>query len=348
MDTERIIRQLCDINALTGNEKEASEKLLSFFSPLCDKAWVDPFFNVIGFKKGDSKNPKKVMITAHYDQVGMIVAGYEKNGFLSISDLGGIDTKVLLASCVTIHGKEDVYGVIGAKPPHLLSKEETKKNPKITELFIDTGLSDDVLKEKVRIGDPVSIISPVVQMKNGCISGRNMDNRCGVAALVLILDMLQKVKHDNDIYVIATVQEETNALGAMITAYNLEPDVALVIDVTHGDMPDADKSKCFPLGKGVPVGTGPAYNRQETNRLLETAKNERISTSLSVEAGDPGTECWAIQVSRLGVATVEVSIPLRYMHTGVELIKVEDVETAACLAAKYSAGEIGETQCGWN
>lgn len=348
MDTERLIRQLCDINALTGNEKEASEKLLDFFSPYCDKAWVDPFFNVIGYKKGDSKNPKKVMITAHYDQIGLIVAGYEKNGFLSVSNLGGVDTKVLLASCVTIHGKEDLYGVIGAKPPHLLTKQETEKNIKITELFIDTGLPDDELKKKVGIGDPVSFVSPVVQMKNGCLCGRNMDNRCGVAALVLILEQLQKVKHDNDIYVIATVQEETSSLGAMITAYNLEPDVALVIDVTHGDMPDADKSKCFPLGKGVPVGMGPAYYRQETNRLLETAKKERIPTLLSVEAGDPGTESWAIQVSRLGVATVEVSIPLRYMHTGAELVKVSDVEMAACLAAKFSAGEAAETQCGWN
>mgnify|MGYP000846020755 CR=1 FL=1 len=342
MDTEKLITQLCDINALTGNEEKASEKLLSFFEPLCDKAWVDPFFNVIGFKKGDSKEPKKVMITAHYDQIGMLVAGYEKNGFLSVSNLGGIDTKALLASCVTIHGKEDILGVIGAKPPHLLSKEETKKNLKITELFIDTGLSDDMIKEKVAIGAPVSILSPTVQMENGCLSGRNLDNRCGVAALVLILEQLQSMKHDNDIYVIATVQEETSALGAMTTAYSLEPDVAVVIDVTHGDMPDAEKSKCFPLGKGVPVGIGPAYNRRETENLLKTAKKERIPTSLSVEAGDPGTECWAIQISRLGVATVELSIPLRYMHTGVELIQISDVEMAANLAAKYSAGEIGE------
>ncbi|NLY17637.1 MAG: M42 family metallopeptidase [Clostridiaceae bacterium] len=348
MDTERLIGHLCDINALVGNEKEASEKILEFFRPYCDKAWGDPFFNVIGYKKGEAKNPKKVMITAHYDQIGLIVAGYEKNGFLSVSNLGGVDTKVEGASCVTIHGRDDVFGVIGAKPPHLLSGQETKKNLKITELFIDTGLSDDVLKEKVSIGDPVSIVSPVVKMKNGCLSGRNMDNRCGVAALVLILEQLQRLKHDNDIYVIATVQEETGSLGAMTAAYNLEPDVALVIDVTHGDMPDAGKSKCFTLGKGIPVGIGPAYHRQETNRLLEIAGNERIPTSLSVESGDPGTESWAIQVSRLGVATVEVSIPLRYMHTGVELVKVEDVEMAACLAAKYSAGEIGEIRCGWN
>lgn len=348
METERLIRQLCDINALTGNENGAAEKLLGFFKPFCDKAWIDPFFNVIGYKKGCVEKPKKVMITAHYDQIGMLVAGYEKNGFLSVSNLGGIDTKALLASCVTVHGKEDLYGVIGAKPPHLQSKQETKKNLKITELFIDTGLSDSVLREKVSIGDPVSILSPTVQMENSCLSGRNLDNRCGVAALVLVLEQLQSIKHDNDIYVIATVQEETSALGAMTAAYSLEPDVAVVIDVTHGDMPDADKAKCFPLGKGVPIGIGPAYNRYETKTLLETAKKERIPTSLSVEAGNPGTECWAIQVSRLGVATVELSIPLRYMHTGAELVQASDVEMAAALAAKYSVGKVGKNQCGWN
>ena len=340
MDTEKLLFKLCDINALPGNEDKAADKLLSFFEPLCDKAWIDPFYNVIGYKKGDSNEPKKIMITAHYDQVGMIVAGYEKKGFVSISSLGGVDTKALLATCVTIHGKEDIFGVIGAKPPHLMSKDETKKNLKITELFIDTGLSEDVLKEKVSIGDPISIISPSVQMKNDCLAGRNFDNRCGVAALVLILSKLKNIKHENDIYVIATVQEETSSLGAMTAAYSLEPDVAVVIDVTHGDMPDAEKAMCFPLGKGVPVGIGPAYSRKETDKLLETARKERIPTSLSIEAGNPGTESWAIQVSRLGVATVELSIPLRYMHTGAELIKIGDVELTAALAAEYSAGKL--------
>lgn len=342
MDTENLIRKLCDINALTGYENSAAKELLGLFEPLCDKAWIDPFFNVIGYKKGESENPKKIMITAHYDQVGMIVSGYEENGFLSVSGLGGIDTKALLASCVIVHGREDLFGVIGAKPPHLLSEQETKKNLKISELFIDTGLSDQEVKEKVAIGDPVSMLSQTVKMKNSCLSGRNLDNRCGVAALVLVLEQLKKIRHENDIYVIATVQEETTALGAITAAYSLEPDAALVIDVTHGDMPDADKTQCFPLGKGIPVGIGPSYNRQETKILLDVAKKERIPTTPSVEASDPGTESWAIQVSRLGVATVELSIPLRYMHTGTELVLAGDVEMAAALAAKYSAVEAGK------
>jgi endoglucanase len=343
MDTAELIRGLCAINAMTGFDNRACEAIRSFFEPVCDKAWVDPFFNVIGYKKGLGKNPKKIMITAHYDQIGMIVSGYEKNGFLRVSNLGGIDTKALMASEVMVHGKEDLYGIIGAKPPHLLTEQETKKNVKLTELFVDTGLSDEVLKQKTALGDPISIVSPVISMENGCIAGKSLDNRAGVAALVLILEQLQALKHENDIYVVATVQEETELLGAVSSAWSLSPDIALVIDVCHGDMPEADKNLTFPLEKGVPVGMGPAFHRQETKTLLEVAKKERIPTQLCIEPGDPGTEAWAIQVSHTGIPTLEACIPLRYMHTGIELLLLKDIEMAALLVAKYSATKAGET-----
>lgn len=345
MDTVTLVGKLCRINALTGWENAACNEIQGFFEPLCDESWVDPFFNVIGLKKGASENPKKVMITAHYDQIGLIVSGFEKDGFLRVSGLGGIDTKALLASEVTVHGKEDLFGVIGAKPPHLMTEKDINKNVKISELFIDTGLPDDVLKTKVSVGDPVSLVSPVIEMKDGFIAGKSLDNRAGVAALVLILQELKTLKHENDIYVVATVQEETGLLGAISSSHSLEPDVAIVIDVCHGDMPEADKAQCFPLGKGVPVGIGPAFHREKTKALLELAKKERIPTQLCVEPGDPGTEAWAIQVSRLGIATLELSIPLRYMHTGAEVVLARDIEMAAVLAAKYSSEPIGEV-CG--
>ncbi|MBP7175798.1 MAG: M20/M25/M40 family metallo-hydrolase [Thermoclostridium sp.] len=341
MDTADLIRKLCAINAMTGFENKACEAIQGFFQPVCDKTWVDSFFNVIGYKKGLGETPKKIMITAHYDQIGMIVSGYEKNGFLRVSNLGGIDTKALMASEVMVHGKEDLYGIIGAKPPHLLTEQETKKNVKIIELFLDTGLSDEELKQKTSPGDPISIVSEVVSMENGCIAGKSLDNRAGVAALVLILEQLQALKHDNDIYVVATVQEETELLGAISSAWNLNPDLALVIDVCHGDMPEADKNLTYPLGKGVPVGIGPAFHRQETKALLEVAKQERIPTQLCIEPGDPGTEAWAIQVSHTGVPTLEACIPLRYMHTGIELLLVKDIELTVALVAKYSATQAG-------
>jgi endoglucanase len=343
MNTGTLIEQLCDINAPTGYEHLAAEKLKEYFEPLCDKAYIDPFYNVIGYKKGTSPNSKSVMITAHYDQIGMIVSGYEKGGFLRISNLGGIDTKALMAREVIVHGREDVFGVIGAKPPHLLTAKETEKNLKITGLFIDTGYSDDVLKKKVSIGDSVTIVSPVVEMENKCVSGRSLDNRAGVATLVLILNELQTIKHANDIYVVATVQEETSLLGASISSYTLNPDLAVVIDVCHGDMPDADKSQCFTLNKGVPIGIGPAFHQDYTKALFDVAKKERIATQRSIEPSDPGTEALATQVSRLGIPTVSVSIPLRYMHTGAELISLSDVESVATLVARYIAGELDVT-----
>lgn len=339
MRTDTLLEQLCEINAIAGFEASASNEIKKYFEQYCDKVWVDTFYNVIGYKQGSSKNGKKIMITAHYDQIGMIVAGYEKDGFLRVSNLGGIDTKALLAREVTVHGKKDVFGVIGAKPPHLLSSDEIKKNVKLSELFIDTGLPDEELKETVTVGDPVSINSPVVKMINECVAGRSLDNRCGIAACVLALEKLKNIKHENDVYVIATVQEETGLIGAISSSYEIEPDVAVVIDVCHGDMPEADKASTFTLGKGVPVGIGPAFHRRFTEQLLELAEKEGIPTQLCVEAGDPGTEAWAIQVSRMGIAVVEICIPLRYMHTGAELVDSKDVDMAADLVSKFAAGK---------
>lgn len=127
-------------------------------------------------------------------------------------------------------------------------------------------------------------------------------------------------------------------MGAVASSYSLEPDLAVVIDVCHGDMPDADKSQCFPLNKGVPVGVGPAFHSEYTVALFETARRERIPTQRCIEPGNPGTEAWAIQVSRTGVPTVEVGIPLRYMHTTAELISLQDLENAAVLVARYVSG----------
>jgi len=343
MNTDELVKQLCEINAPAGFENLAAEKIKSFFEPLCDKAFVDRFFNVIGYKKGTSENPGKILITAHYDQIGLIVSGFEKGGFLRISNLGGVDTKTVLAREVIIHGREEVYGVIGAKPPHLLKESEVSKNAEITDLFIDTGYPDDVLKQKVAVGDPVSVIAPANELKNRCFAGKSLDNRAGVAALVLILYELQNIKHPNDIYVIATVQEETNLLGAIISSYSLEPDLAVVIDVCHGDMPEGDKAQCFPLNKGVPVAVGPAFQREYTDALFETAKKERIPTQRCIEPGNPGTEAWAIQVSRTGIPAVEVGIPLRYMHSTAELVSLQDIENAAVLVARYVSGDIVRT-----
>ncbi|HEY8500794.1 MAG TPA: M20/M25/M40 family metallo-hydrolase [Clostridia bacterium] len=339
MRTDTLLEQLCNINAIAGFEASASNEIMEIFGQYCDKVWIDTFYNVIGYKKGSLKNGKKIMITAHYDQIGMIVTGYEKNGFLRVSNLGGVDTKALLAREVTVHGEKDVFGVIGAKPPHLLSSDEMKKNVKLTDLFIDTGLTDEELKETVSVGDPVSINSQFVRMVNGCAAGRNLDNRCGVAACVLVLEKLKDIVHENDVYVIATVQEEAGLIGAISSSYDIEPDIAVVIDVCHGDMPEADKANTFALGKGVPVGVGPAFNKKITQQLFELADKEGIQTQLCVEAGNPGTEAWAIQVSRMGIAVVEVCIPLRYMHTGAELVSLGDVDIAAALVSKFAAGK---------
>ena len=205
-------------NAVTGREDTAVEAISDILSDYCDEVKVDAFFNVIGLKKGQGKNPRNVLVTAHYDQIGLMVTGIDENGFLRFTSMGGVDPKVLGALEVTVHGRRDLHGVIGSKPPHLIPPEDADKPIKMEDMRIDIGYDAQKARELVSVGDVVSFKFPVLELKNNRMAGRSMDNRSSVAALVGILEELKRIRHQDNVYVAATVQEESGLVGAFMTS----------------------------------------------------------------------------------------------------------------------------------
>jgi putative aminopeptidase FrvX len=337
MNCGEYLKILCGITAVTGREHGAASRIAALFEPLCDEVRTDRSGNVFGTCRGEGENPRTVLVTAHYDEIGLVVTGVEDSGFLRFSSMGGIDPKSLPAQEVTVFGRETLYGVIGAKPPHLLSAEEMDQAVKMDELRIDIGFSGEEAKALVRVGDVAGFRFPVVELKNNRMACKGMDNRAGVAMLLEMLQVLSGLRHADHVVVAATVQEEVGLRGAVGAAFSEAPDLGIVIDVCHADMPDAPPDDQFPLGKGVAVAIGPVVNAARTRELIELAKRERIPVQLDPEPGDTGTEAAALAVAREGIPTLLLSIPCRYMHTTVETISLDDVMGAAQLAARYIA-----------
>lgn len=337
-----LLKKLGNLSAVTGRENMASEKIADLLRQYCDEVKIDPFFNVIGLKRGQSENPGSVLVTAHYDEIGLIVTGIEDSGFLRFSAAGGVDPKVIGAMEVTVHGKEDLFGVIGAKPPHLIPPEDKGKAVKMEDMRIDIGFDGEKARELVSVGDMVSFVNPPQELLNNRIAGKSMDNRSGVAALVEILKELSKLRHNDDVYVVATVQEELGLIGAICATYNINADLGIVIDVCHGDMPDAPSDETFPLGNGVAVAVGPILNRRHTKAIIKLAKDEKIPYQVDPETGDTGTEAAVHAVAREGIPVILLSIPSKYMHTTVEMVSVDDVIATGRLAARYIAGRVKE------
>ena len=337
MECRELLEKLCSMRAMTGRENTASQMIYDIFSEYCDEVKIDAFYNVIGLKKGQGVKPGKVLITAHYDEIGLMVTDIDENGFLRFTKAGGVDPKILGAQEVVVHGKRDLHGVIGAKPPHLIPPEDADKPVKMEDMRIDIGYGAAKARELVTIGDMVSFGFRFLELKNNRLAGKSMDNRSSVATLVEILKELGRIRHDDDVYVAATVQEESGLVGAFMTTWNVQPDLGITIDVCHGDMPDTPSDEIFPLGKGVAIAVGPILNREHAKACIKLAKKEKIPFQIDPEPKDTGTEAAVHAVAREGIPAILLSIPAKYMHTMVEMVSLDDIEATARLASRYIA-----------
>lgn len=338
MELREMIQKLSESPGVSGYEHEVAEIVESYFSKYCNEVKKDTLGNVIGFKKGSKNHGRKIMLAAHMDEIGLMVKDVDKNGFIQIVNVGGIDQRTLLCQEVIIHGKEKVYGVIGAKPPHLTSDEERSKVPDMEKLFIDTGFKREELREKVQIGDLITIKRKMTFLKNDWVSGKALDDRAGVATLLVCLKELQNVSHDIDVYCVATVQEEVGTRGAVTATYEINPDIGIAIDVGFGRTPELKEFDTIEVGKGPAITMGPNIHPGIFKTLKETAKKNYIDYQVEVEPGSSGTDAWPMQVTRSGVAAGLLSIPLRYMHTSVETLSLSDIEKTGKLLARFIIG----------
>ncbi len=281
-------------------------------------------------------------VVGHVDEIGLIVTSVDDEGFLHFGAVGGWDAQILVGQRVEITTREgSVPGVIGKKPIHLLKDEERKKVAEIRDLHIDVGARDgEQARGLVRIGDVGVLAGQPIELPNGRLASRSLDNRLGAYVALTALGLVKEAGGaPGDVAAVAAAQEEITFAGAHTSAYSLAPAAAIVVDVTHAtDAPgiDAKQQGKHELGSGPVIGRGATLNPRVFELLHDTAEAEGIPFTVEASGRGTGTDADAVHISRGGVATGLVSIPLRYMHSPVELVSLDDVEACARLIAAFA------------
>ncbi|WP_353892117.1 M42 family metallopeptidase [Proteinivorax hydrogeniformans] len=335
MNTKAILKELTETTGVSGYELDVAIKVDKHIKNLCDEVNMDRLGNVIGKKSGEGKNRPKVMLAAHMDEIGLMVTEIDDDGFIRFTSVGGIDPRTLPSQEVTVYGAEEVFGIIGAKPPHLTHPSERGKAIDMYDLFIDTGLSGGEVKKKVRVGDIAVVNRELTDLLSDRVAGKAIDDRAGVCVMIECLRQLQRIKHQCDVYTVATVQEEVGIRGAMVSTYGIVPDIGIAIDVSFGDMPGVDPQNSSKLGAGPALAIGPNIHPNILKKLKEVAAEWGISFQIETEPMQSGTDASAMQITRGGIATALVSLPQRYMHTSVESVSLKDIKNAGKLLAMF-------------
>lgn len=335
-----ILFSLSSAVGVSGDESAAIETAATLFEKYTDKITKDRFGNLIALKIGEAPEGKKLTLAmvAHIDEIGAMVTKIEPTGFLRFTPVGGIDPRILPGQAVIVHGSTPLHGVIGATAPHLLTEKERAQSVPIDRLFIDVGFSSETAGSRIRVGDYISFNQQPLKMHTGkTVSGKALDNRAGITALLKCAADLEGLRHQADICFIASLQEEVGLRGAITAAYGLKPDLAVAVDVTHGDFPGIDDKDTFKIGAGPALAVGPNFHPIFSSALQQIAKDNNLPFQVEPIPAHSGTDAWAIQVSREGIPTALASIPLRYMHTPVELISSGDLYSTGRLLAYLSA-----------
>ncbi|MDI3269752.1 MAG: M42 family metallopeptidase [Bacillota bacterium] len=337
---------LSEATGPSGHEGEVASLIVEALRPLADEVSLDRLGNVVALKRGEGGGPS-VMWAAHMDEIGLMVADITEEGFLRVHPVGGIDRRTLLAQEVWVHGRKLLPGIVGTKPPHLLTPEEQQKIPPFPELFVDVGLGPEV-KELVRPGDLVTIRRRSLSLLGSRVSGKAFDNRASVVAMVEGLKVLARLRHRADVLAVATVQEEVGLRGATTAAFGLSPDAAIAIDVTFAQQPSVREDDSSKMAAGVDIARGANIHPDLFSLAEGVARREGIPYQVSILPAATGTDAWAIQVAQEGVPTGLFSIPLRYMHSSVEVVDLQDIAATGRLLAHFSAA-LEEAQVkGWS
>lgn len=330
MDIKDTVFKLVTAVGVSGDERSAAEEAEKFLKEY-GQTQIDHFGNLTAWIGGRDNSKPTVLLDAHIDEIGLIVTYITDDGFLKVAGCGGIDRRLLLAQEVVIFGKKTIPGVITSIPPHL--EKDNKDAPEIDDIYIDTGFSGDECKEIVSPGDRVIFSSRPASLAGDRITSKALDDRCGAAAILLALEKLKGKPLPVNLAVQFTAQEETGERGAKISSFNIQPDYAIAVDVSFGLTSDESRSKCGVLGKGPMIGFAPSLSSQLSKLAVEIAKQKGIPYQLEVMSGETGTNADAISVSGKGAKALTISIPLKYMHTPVEVIDISDLESTAELIA---------------
>jgi len=322
MEDRELLEALVTAIGPTGNEKSVYEIIKKALDGFVDEIFVHQGSgSLIAFKRGNGVS--SLLIEAHVDEVFMVVEDVLENGFLRFYS-HSIDPKILPGLKVCVHGRKLLRGVIGVKPYHLVKPSEENKAYTFDELFVDCGMTGNKIREFVSVGDYITFEPGFVELQNYFVS-KALDNRTGVFVLIEVLKALKRIKHEVNVYALFSTQEEFTSLGAITSSFSIFPDAALILDTTFAIQHKVGEEDGFECGKGPVIFVGASVSRKLTQRLTSTG--ERFGIPFSYEVGVlSSTDADRIQLVRTGIPTALVSIPIRYMHTPIEMVSESDLE----------------------
>jgi putative aminopeptidase FrvX len=337
---------LISVPSPSGYEQPAQRIWREYMGAYADEVKSDLHGNSIAVK--NPKGGPRILLAGHVDELGFQVKYVDKDGFISFVTIGGFDVGIIPGRRVRVYTKDGpIMGVVGKKAVHLMTPEDRKKVPEIQELWIDIGVKDEEeAKSLVQIGDIATYAEGLEQLRGDLYVARAFDDKAGSFAVGEVLRLLQGKPLAAAVYSVSTVQEEVGLRGATTSAFGVDPTVGIAVDVTHAtDSPGMDKKVAgdIKLGAGPVIARGPNMSPIVVDRLIEAAKAEGIPYQLEAAPRGTGTDANAIQLTRAGVATGLVSIPLRYMHTAVEVLSLTDLENVSKLLAAFILRVDGNT-----
>ncbi|MDX2079105.1 MAG: M42 family metallopeptidase [bacterium] len=339
LNLKKHLKDLTEAHAPSGHEAPIRAILREAWKDYVDEFVTDKLGSLIGIKRATHPQdpPRKLMIAAHMDEIGMMVSGIV-DGFVLVHRISGVDNRILPAQSVMVHGKQPLRGLVATKPPHLLTEADRKNYPSFEELVIDLGLPAETVNELVTIGDLITMDAPIYELNGKRLAGKAMDDRACVAIVTAALELLNGMAHTWDVYAVATVQEETGLFGARTAAQLIRPDIAIALDVCFAEQPGVDADDAVEMGAGPSIGLGANFHEKLRLAIREVAKQYEIKYQDEVIPAASGTDAWATQVANEGIPSALLSLPLRNMHSPVETIDLTDIERTARLLAFFTAG----------
>ncbi len=335
-----ILNALASIPCVTGAEISVTGKELVAISPLLKEAQTDASGNIFFLKPSKNPDAKTVLLEAHRDEIGLCVKEILDGGFVSVSPCGGIDPSVLPGTECIIFGKNPISAIATSLPPHLTKKEDGSAKISFDKIYLDTGISSkNTLKKLISIGDPVVFKSTPLPLLNGKITGKGLDNKVGVAAVILAMESITDC--ENHVMVLFSVSEESTSRGVRAFCKGRKIDLALVLDAGFAHAPGLDETQCIDMGKGPSISYTDTLSRKASNWAIKRAQDRSIPLQVIAEPGGTGTSATALQLENGGLPCAVISIPIHNMHTPAEVVLEKDIlDTSKLIEALVSSCDL--------